>query len=584
MPSYSDERSTQLLVSLLKQHGVRNIVASPGSTNICVVYSVQSDDFFKVYSSVDERSAAYIACGMAAESSEPVVLVCTGATASRNYYPGLTEAYYRKLPVLVVTCSQFFGRTGRMIPQVTDRTQLPKDVARVSVQVPMTTDDETEWSNALLINEAILAATGQGGGPAHINLETNYSKSSFGVKQIKAARPVFRCESGDVLPACPKGSVAIFVGAHGRWSDGLVNLVERFCGKYDAVVICDQTSNYPGAHRIDPELVCNQRFYDTALKDIDLLVHIGEISGAYMSLRPRQVWRVSPDGKLSDQFRALSYVFQMSEEAFFSNYASASDKNESSSHGGKSQLQRWRDECDSMRAKLPELPFSNIWVAQQSSRLVPEDAVIHFGILNSLRSWNFFEAPAKTTGYCNTGGFGIDGCLSSMIGSALASPEKLHFAFVGDLAFFYDMNSLGNRHVSPNVRIMMVNNGCGVEFKLYSNTASQFNSATDEFIAAAGHYGHRSTTLVKSYVEGLGFEYLTASDKDEWLRVAQRFFDSSSHERPLVFEVFTMPENENEALRLIRSVGVSTGGAAKDLARSVLSDKTIKTLKKVLGK
>ena len=277
MPSYSDERSVQLLVSLLKQHGVRNIVASPGSTNICVVYSVQNDDFFKVYSSVDERSAAYIACGLAAESAEPVVLVCTGATASRNYYPGLTEAYYRKLPVLVVTCSQFFGRVGRMVPQVIDRTRLPKDVARASVQVPMTTDDETEWSNALLINEAILASVGQGGGPAHINLETNYSKSSFGVKQIREARPVFLCEPGDVLPACPKGSIAIFSGSHGRWGNGLVSDVERFCERYDAVVICDQTSNYPGAHRVDPELVCNQRTYDTPLKDIDLLVHIGRV-------------------------------------------------------------------------------------------------------------------------------------------------------------------------------------------------------------------------------------------------------------------------------------------------------------------
>ena len=584
MPLYSDERSVQLLVSLLKQHGVRNIVASPGSTNICVVYSVQNDDYFKVYSSVDERSAAYIACGLAAESAEPVVLVCTGATASRNYYPGLTEAYYRKLPVLVVTCSQFFGRVGRMVPQVTDRTQLPKDVARVSVQVSMTTDDETEWSNALLINEAILAAVGQGGGPAHINLETNYSKSSFGVKQIKEVRPVFRCEPGDALPVCPKGSIAIFAGAHGRWGEALVNDVERFCERHDAVVICDQTSNYPGAHRVDPELVCDQRTYDTGLKDIDLLVHVGEISGAYMSLRPKRVWRVSPDGKLSDQFKALSYVFQMSEEVFFSRYADPSDEDAPAPHGGKSQLQRWRDECDAMRARLPELPFSNIWVAQQSSRMVPEGSVIHFGILNSLRSWNYFEPPAKTTGYCNTGGFGIDGCLSSTIGSALASPEKPHFVFVGDLAFFYDMNSLGNRHVSSNVRILLVNNGCGAEFKLYSHTASQFGSEADDFIAAAGHYGCHSAALVKSYVEGLGFEYLSAADKDEWLQAAPRFFAASSRKRPVVFEVFTTPEEESGALRLVRSVGVSAGGAVKDLARSVLSDKAIKTLKSVLRK
>lgn len=65
--------------------------------------SIQNDSWFEIYSSVDERSAAYLACGLAAETGEPVVISCTGATASRNYMPGLTEAYYRKLPVLAIT-------------------------------------------------------------------------------------------------------------------------------------------------------------------------------------------------------------------------------------------------------------------------------------------------------------------------------------------------------------------------------------------------------------------------------------------------------------------------------------------------
>ena len=109
---YSSERSVQLLISLLKQHGIKKIVASPGTTNLSFVASLQQDEWFEVYSSVDERSAAYLACGMAEESGEPVVLSCTGATASRNYIPGLTEAYYRKLPVLAVTSTQDISRIG----------------------------------------------------------------------------------------------------------------------------------------------------------------------------------------------------------------------------------------------------------------------------------------------------------------------------------------------------------------------------------------------------------------------------------------------------------------------------------------
>ena len=329
-------------------------------------------------------------------------------------------------------------------------------------------------------------------------------------------------------------------------------------------------------------MVCDQRSYDAALKTIDTLIHVGEISGAYMALRPRHVWRVSPDGRLSDQFRALSRVFDMSEEFFFAHYATAGTH--LVTRPETSQLERWRSECDAMRAKIPDLPFSNIWMAQQGSRMVPAGSILHFGILNSLRSWNYFAAPAGTIGYSNTGGFGIDGCVSSLIGSALAAPDAIHFGFVGDLAFFYDLNALGNRHTAPNVRILLVNNGCGTEFKLYSHTASQFGDDANDFRAAAGHYGNRSESLVRGFVESLGFEYRSALNKEEFMDAAQEFFSATPGDKPMVLEAFTNPEDESEALRTMRSLAVSAVGAAKDVARSILGDNAISALKKVLRK
>ena len=100
---YTDEKHIQILLSLLKENNIRKVIASPGTQNISLVMSMQNDPFFEVYSAADERSAAYIACGLSAESGEPVVLSCTGATASRNYIPGLTEAFYRKIPILAIT-------------------------------------------------------------------------------------------------------------------------------------------------------------------------------------------------------------------------------------------------------------------------------------------------------------------------------------------------------------------------------------------------------------------------------------------------------------------------------------------------
>ena len=55
----------------------------------------------------------------------------------------------------------------------------------------------------------------------------------------------------------------------------------------------------------------------------------------------------------------------------------------------------------------------------------------------------------------------------TFIGSALANPSKLHFCVVGDLAFFYDLNAISNHNVLHNVRILLINNGCGTEFKNY---------------------------------------------------------------------------------------------------------------------
>lgn len=143
---YTSERNAQIVIALLKANNIRKIIASPGATNITFVASIQQDPYFEIYSSVDERSAAYMACGLAAESGEPVVLSCTGATASRNYLPGLTEAFYRKLPVLAITSTQYEGRVGHHIPQVIDRSRPLNDIVHVSVSLPAVRDEEEVWN------------------------------------------------------------------------------------------------------------------------------------------------------------------------------------------------------------------------------------------------------------------------------------------------------------------------------------------------------------------------------------------------------------------------------------------------------
>lgn len=574
---YTDERNVQTLVALMKHHGVRRVVASPGTTNITFVACLQSDPFFTVYSSVDERSAAYIACGIAAETGEPVALSCTGATASRNYMSGLTEAYYRKLPILAVTSTQHLGRIGHNIAQVIDRRVLPNDVCKMSVQCPSVHSDEDGWACEMELNRALLELRRHGGGPVHVNLVTNYSKN-HSVKDLPHVSVVNRIMPNDDVPGLEGKRVAIVVGAHREWDERLTAAVDAFCKKYGAVVVCDQTSNYRGAYRVLGALVCSQDGLFCHCRNIDVLIYIGEISGAYFSFNTGQTWRVSPDGEVRDTFEKLRYVFEMEELEFFERYASPDVRVASSNLTAE-----WRRADESIRSKIPDLPFSNPWIAQQTAPYLPEGCAVHLGILNSLRAWNMFETPASVHCYSNTGGFGIDGCVSALIGASLVSPNKLFFGVVGDLAAFYDLNSLGNRHVGNNVRLMVVNNGVGTEFKNYNHMAASFGDSADDYMAARGHFGNQSRDLLRHFASDLGFEYLAADNKQSYLASLDRFVDFNMHEKPLLFEVFTDSDEESEAVRVIRNLEISVKGAAKQAVRAVFGDAGVAVAKRIIG-
>lgn len=576
---YSNERAAQILISLLKQHNIKKIVASPGTTNITFIASAMHDPWFEIYSSVDERSAAYIACGLSEESQEPVVITCTGATASRNYMPGLTEAYYRKLPILAVTASQNYDNIGHLSPQLLDRRNVPNDVARKSFAVRAVKSGDDEWADEIAINNAILELKRHGGGPVHLNFQTTYSRD-YSVTELPPARKIERIMPVDrIWPEIGNRSIGIFIASHKPFSEEETEVIDKFCGQYDAVVFTDHTSAYNGKYKVEMSLPYMQRKNTHPSSLVDLLIHMGGISGdpAYPMIRPKDVWRLNEDGEIRDTFRKLTHVFEMDNLTFFHHYADEGGSKEN-------YLKVCEKEYDEVFDKIPELPFSNVWLAQHTAHRLPEDSVLHLGILNSLRSWDYFRLPRRVRSYSNVGGFGIDGILSTLIGASLVNKDKLYFAVLGDLAFFYDMNAIGNRHIGNNVRILLVNNGRGTEFRNYDHPGAMFGEESDKYIAAAGHYGNKSKNLVRHYAQDLGFEYLTASDKNDYLHQVERFLTPEITDKPMLFEVFTDSKDESDALEIIQHLVIDSTVAAKDIARNVLGEKGIKTLKNILGK
>lgn len=577
MTHYTDEKQAQIVIALLKAHDIRNVIASPGTTNMAFVGSVQKDPFFSVYSAVDERSAAYMACGLAEETGRPVVLSCTGATASRNYMAGLTEAFYRKLPVLALTSMQGEARGGHLIAQVIDRSSMPVDVLKLSVDLPIVRDPEQIWECEMKVNRAILELTRHGGGPAHINLPTTYSRN-FTVKELPTYRKIDRWTPGEVLPGLT-GKVAVFVGAHKRWNAQETAMVERFCEVNNAAVFCDHSSGYYGKYRVQTALIGGQEEANHDAIRPDVLIHVGEISGDYESHRlPRKsVWRVSPDGEIRDTFRRLRHVFEMPEQEFFKLYSTGAT-------GKTDYYEACQKSLAAKQAIIPELPFSNLWIASQFSKQVPKGSVVHFAILNSLRAWNFFELPAGVRTASNTGGFGIDGCMSTLIGAALADPDRLYFLVTGDLAFFYDMNVLGNRHLGKNVRILLVNNGKGTEFTQHNHAGSYFGKDADSFIAADGHFGQMSPDLVSGYAQALGLEYVAFRGKQESEEIAALLFSPELQSSPILVEAFVDAEDESNALKMIKNLETNRRRDIKRLAKNIIGPAGVQTVKHALKK
>lgn len=579
---YTNERNVQIVIALLKAHGIHRVIASPGTTNMTFVVSIENDPWFRIWSSVDERSAAYLACGMAAETGEPVVISCTGATASRNYMPGLTEAYYRKLPVLAITSTRGNHKIGHLIDQQIDRRNIPNDIAMESVTIPMVKKVEDERFCEVEANKAILALKLNGGGPAHINMYTKYSRD-FSVKEIPHVNAIFRHTAFDAdLPAVPHaGRVVVFIGSHADFSDRLTAAVDKFCATYDAIVCCDHTSGYRGKYEIHSQLVCGQKSWRSRLASANLCIHIGEVSGNSFMVRAAHTWRVSPDGKIRDTFGNLRRVFMMPEELFFERYS----KDDICHTEYRDAMEK---EVETLTSKLPELPFSNIWMAQQMVNLLPADSELHLGIYHSLRSWNFFKLPEGIQAKCNVGGFGIDGGVSTMMGASFANPDKLFIGVFGDLAFFYDMNVVGNRHVGNNVRILLINNGKGNEFRNYDHPCYFLGEEADSYVAAAGHYGNKSSCLVRDYAVNLGYEYLSAWNKEEFNAVIDRFLTKELTDKPMLLEVFTETKDESDALE--QTLNIMTDPmqtikrTIKQTAKEILGDSGIKMVKKMVCK
>lgn len=546
---YTIVENARIVIALLKAHNIRHIVLSPGGSNIPIVQGVQDDPFFRCYSVVDERSAMYIAIGIYLQTGELVATSCTSAQATRNYVPGLTEAFYKRVPILAITMSKHPRYIGQEYMQCPVQTSLPIDSVKKSFSLPIISTEDDRQLCIRTVNEAILELTHHNYGPVQLNIEALDSETwsiseNSKLPEIRAIKRIH--EWDDLKPYWLNGKkTMVLIGEHMPFSQKEITAIERFCDNNNAFVYTTHISNYNGKYSLNgvPIIVGATKEYYKQNLEPEIIITLGGVTGDYDcfnkisgSLNPSlQVWRVNNDGNVIDTYGKLTVVFQMGIEYFFN---SLSKEKLNKDH---QYYNSWLTSKDQIHLDSVNLPLSNIFTAQMLHEKIPANSYLNFAILNSFRSWLFFDLDPSIKSFCNVGAFGIDGCLSTMLGQSFTTDE-LCFLITGDLAFYYDMNSIALRNIKNNVRILLINNNGGAEFKINS---IHLKTDVSRYIAADNHFKN-----AKTWTEDNGFKYFSVQSKEEFLNIIDQFVSPS--ERPMIIEVFTEAENQRKAISLIR--------------------------------
>lgn len=103
---YSSKRHILELVALLREHRIRKVVLCPGSRNIPIIETISNIPDFTVYQITDERSASFFALGLSIQAGEAAAVCCTSGTALANMYPAVAEAFYQKVPLLIISADR----------------------------------------------------------------------------------------------------------------------------------------------------------------------------------------------------------------------------------------------------------------------------------------------------------------------------------------------------------------------------------------------------------------------------------------------------------------------------------------------
>lgn len=556
----TNQSSANVLAYLLLQHGVKDIFLSPGTRNAPLIMAVSRFDSFRIYNVVDERSAAFMALGMASQKRRPVAVICTSGTAVLNYAPAVAEAFYKNIPLIVISADrpqEWIGQNdGQTIRQHGILSHIVKDF--YDIPVPGAVQDY-DWYVNRTVNSALLTAMSAPTGPLHINIqfETPLSKESdllFTKEQLRVIRnfvpkAIFERNEVKTLISDFIDKRIMVVAGFGSPDDKLNRALKRLSSCPNVVVVAEAQSNIKGLDSVVDNIdgvLASFTPDDYSSFAPDLVISIG---GSILSqglknlLRNRStlsVWNLGYSGQQTviDCFMHLSDNILALPAPFLNTLASV--LKHSPADNGYAKI--WNERCRVVEIAtqnyIENAPWSDMKAVDCLIRELPDNINFHVSNGLSVRYLQSTDYSRLHRIECNRGCSGIDGSTSTALGGALGSNHPT-VLLTGDMSARYDLIALSSGLVPSRFSVFVLNNGGGEIFRAIDNTRHLAERET--------HIAMASNFNFKGFAEASGFKYLEANSTDQIIDICRDI--NKERDKPLFVEIYTQQAPNAETFR-----------------------------------
>ena len=542
------------IAELCAKKNITEAVLCPGSRCAPLTLAFTRHPAINPHTFSDERSAGFIALGMAQAKNTPVVVVCTSGTAVYNLAPSVAEAFFSETPMIVLTADRPTEWIGQHDGQTLFQPGIFGRHVKQSYQLPQDYDHaDSRWEINRIVNEAINLSRQQPMGPVHINApfreplypdrDENITYST-GVRVINEYRHslVISEEQMEFIGHAWSGFENVLVVAgQGSPDPAVSRALNRFLAKHHVPFIADIIANQ---HVVEPPSIQHADLFlgqaSDHLKESlrpDLLITFGQslisknVKVFLRKYAPRAHWHIQPAGVAADTFKNTTTVLHATPDSILDFLATLDPRLEGTQ---KDYWDRWAGTERKANACLSNFLESEdageLGAVNEMIKGLPEDCNLHLANSMSVRYANLVGLKAAQKGvrvFANRGTSGIDGCTSAAVGQHLASGRPT-FLITGDLAFFYDRNAFWHNYELHGLRILLLNNHGGLIFNMIDGPAS-VPEGQEFFIT-------RQALNARKLCEEFQFDHLGVSDIGEVKKSLTDFFNFDGKTKILEFE------------------------------------------------